>query len=114
MFVCNDEDFLNKLYEGDELMNAFRKKVNYVLDNLDVLMYYDRDKLLREGAYDDGLAQGKEQGIKQGIEQGIEQGGKSKSIEIAKKMLSCGYDIEDIIELTDLSKEEIKNLQGRL
>ena len=64
MFVCNDEEFLDKLYEGDEMMNAFRKKVNDVLENIDVLMYYDRDKLLREGAYDDGLTHGKEEGIK--------------------------------------------------
>ena len=107
MFVCNDEEFLDKLYEGDDLMNAFRKKVNYVLDNLDVLMYYDRDKLLREGAYDDGLVHGKEEGIKQGIK----QGGKSKSIEIAKKMLLRGDSVKDIEQIIDLSREEIKNLQ---
>ncbi len=71
---------------------------NYVLENIDVLMYYDRDKLLREGAYDDGLAHGKKEGIKE------------NKIEIAKKMLSRGNDIEDIIELTDLSKDEIKKL----
>ena len=80
MFVCNDEEFLDKLYEGDEMMNAFRKKVNDVLENIDVLMYYDRDKLLREGAYDDGLTHGKEEGI--------EVGEKKKSLEIAKNLIN--------------------------
>ena len=104
MFVCNDEEFLDKLYEGDEMMNAFRKKVNDVLDNLDVLMYYDRDKLLREGAYDDGLAHGKEEGI--------EVGEKKKSLEIAKNLISQKISIDVISKATGLSKEEIKTLQG--
>ena len=77
---------------------TFEEVRNYVLDNLDVLMYYDRDQLLRDCGYEDGIKQGK----------------KSKSIEIAKKMLSRGDDIEDIIELTDLSKKEIHDLQGIL
>ena len=96
MFVCNDEEFLDKLYEGDEMMNAFRKKVNDVLENIDVLMYYDRDKLLRDGAYDDG----KEEGIKE------------NKIEIAKNMLEEKMDLKIISKLTGLPKEEIKTLQG--
>ena len=98
MFVCNDEEFLDKLYEGDEMMNAFRKKVNDVLENIDVLMYYDRDKLLREGAYDDGLTHGKEEGIKE------------NKIEIAKNMLEEKMDLKIISKLTGLPKEEIKKL----
>ena len=102
MFVCNDEEFLDKLYEGDEMMNAFRKKVNDVLENIDVLMYYDRDKLLREGSYDDGK------------EEGIEVGEKKKSLEIAKKMLEEKMDFKIISKLTGLPKEEIKTLQGAI
>ena len=80
------------------MMNEFRKKVNDVLENIDVLMYYDRDKLLREGAYDDGLAHGKKEGL----------------IEIAKKMLEEKMDFKIISKLTGLPKEEIKDLQGGL
>ena len=77
---------------------------NYVLENIDVLMYYDRDKLLREGAYDDGLAHGKEEGI--------EVGEKKKSLEIAKNLISQKISIDVISKATGLSKEEIKTLQG--
>ncbi len=53
----------------------------------------------------------KERLINEGIEKGIEKGSKQKSFEIAKKMLSKGMKINDIIELTNLSKEEIENLR---
>ena len=94
MFVCNDEEFLDKLYEGDEMMNEFRKKVNDVLENIDVLMYYDRDKLLREGAYDDGA--------------------NKKSLEIAKNLIKQKINIDIISKATGLPKEEIKTLQGAI
>ena len=50
--------------------------------------------------------------MEQGREQGREQGKKSKSIEIAKKMLKSGADIEFIMECTNLSKEEIEKLDS--
>ena len=78
------------------MMNEFRKKVNDVLENIDVLMYYDRDKLLREGAYDDG----KEEGIKE------------NKIEIAKNLINQKISIDVISKATGLPKEEIKTLQG--
>lgn len=52
----------------------------------------------------------REQGMKQGIKQGIKQGAKEKQIEIAKKMLKNRMKIEQIQEMTELSKEEIENL----
>ncbi|TCO57789.1 putative transposase/invertase (TIGR01784 family) [Caldanaerobacter subterraneus] len=43
-------------------------------------------------------------------EEGIKEGAKNKSIEIAKKLLKEGMDIEKIAEITELPKEEIKKL----
>ena len=60
---------------------------------------------------EEGLKQGKEEGLKQGKEEGIEHGKKQKQKEIAKRMLSKGINIEEIIELTELSKEEIEKLK---
>ena len=59
---------------------------------------------------EDGLKEGIKQGIEQGIKQGIEQGTKSRNIEIAKNMLKKGIDIDTIVEITELTKEEIKKL----
>ena len=56
--------------------------------------------------YINGLEDGIKQGMKQGLEQGIGQGYR----EIAKKMKGKGKDINEIIELTGLSKEEIEKL----
>ena len=57
-----------------------------------------------------GIEQGIEQGLSQGISQGITQGKKENSIEIAQKMLNKNIPIEDIIELTNLSKKELEKL----
>ena len=56
--------------------------------------------------YINGLEDGIKQGMKQGLEQGIVQGYR----EIAKIMKGKGKDINEIIELTGLSKEEIEKL----
>lgn len=44
-------------------------------------------------------------------DEGIEQGEKKKQLEIAKKLLKKGMTIEEIIEITELSKEEIEKLK---
>ena len=43
---------------------------------------------------------------------GVEQGESRKEIEIAEKMIRRGDSIDDIMELTDLSEVEIKQLKG--
>ena len=43
-------------------------------------------------------------------EEGREEGREQRNIEIAKKMLAAGMDIDIIINMTDLSKDEIENL----
>ena len=45
-----------------------------------------------------------------GIEKGIEQGEENKQIEIASKMKSKSMSLQDIIDITGLSKEEIEKL----
>ena len=48
------------------------------------------------------MAEGKEIGIKEGI--------KENSLSVAKLMKEKNYDINDIIEITHLTKEEIESL----
>ncbi|TCO57788.1 helix-turn-helix domain-containing protein [Caldanaerobacter subterraneus] len=47
--------------------------------------------------------------LAKGEMEGIKKGEKNKSIEIAKKLLKEGMNIDKIAEITELSKEEIKN-----
>ena len=49
-------------------------------------------------------------GLEDGIKQGIKQGARNKSIEMAKKMKEKGMNMKVIIEITELSKEEIESL----
>ena len=44
------------------------------------------------------------------LEKGREEGKNLKAIQIAKKMLAAGMDIDTIINMTDLSKDEIEKL----
>ena len=76
-----------------------------------------REQGLKDGR-EEGRKEGMQEGIKEGIEKGIEKGieqGRAKGIaeeklKLAKKMKIKNIPIEDIIELTDLSKEEIDKL----
>ncbi|RXS88554.1 Rpn family recombination-promoting nuclease/putative transposase [Geobacillus sp. PK12] len=58
-----------------------------------------------------GLKQGIKQGMKQGIEQGRQKGIEEGKIDIAKKMLAKGYDVDTIHELTGLPAEKIEQLK---
>ena len=57
-----------------------------------------------------GRAEGKAQGLAEGRAEGRAEGLKEEKLLNAKKMKSKGYPIEDIAEITGLSKEEINKL----
>ncbi|AWO75027.1 transposase [Geobacillus thermoleovorans] len=59
-----------------------------------------------------GIKQGMKQGMKQGIEQGRQKGIEEGKIDIAKKMLAKGYDVDTIHELTGLPVEKIERVKG--
>ena len=83
---------LNEMSEDEEMQRIAELREKAVKDEMAV--------------YDRGLEIGLEEGKKQGKEEGIKQG----KIENAKKMIEKGFNIEDIIEITELSKEEIENM----
>ena len=68
-------------------------------------------ELEEKSALETAKNEGIEIGIEQGIEKGIEKGQKQNKIETAKKLLKLKMPIEQIIEVTELSKEEILKLK---
>lgn len=52
------------------------------------------------------------QGLQEGREQGMKQGMKQEKIEIAKKLLNLGVNIEIIVKSTGLTTEEIEKLKN--
>ena len=75
--------------EREQRLTELREK--YIMDQ----------KAVEEAGFDKGLAVGIQQGIKQ------------NQIEIAKKLLNKGTKLEEIIELTDLTKDEIISLKDK-
>lgn len=45
------------------------------------------------------------------LEKGREEGKNSKAIQIAKRMLDAGMDIETVMQITDLPKSKIEKLK---
>ena len=50
--------------------------------------------------------------IKEGRKEGIKEGIKEANLKIAKKMLKLGYEIEKVMAVTELTKEEIEKLKN--
>jgi len=63
------------------------EKVSVLTEEFANELYYDREEIINEYSYDLGK--------------------KERNIEIAKKMLKNNKDISEIMEYTELSKEEI-------
>ncbi|MFC0297657.1 Rpn family recombination-promoting nuclease/putative transposase [Geobacillus jurassicus] len=59
-----------------------------------------------------GIQQGVKQGIEQGIKQGRQQGIEEGKLDVVKRMLAKGYDVETIHELTGLPVEKIEKVKG--
>ena len=70
--------------------------------------YEDSLKAYRDvkNSIDTALEKGREEGREEGRAEGREQ----RNIEIAKKMLAAGMDVDTVIKMTDLSKSEIEKL----
>ena len=58
----------------------------------------------------EGLAEGMIKGKAEGMAEGLAQGIKETQLNTARKMLKLGMTIEEITEITGLTKEEIGNL----
>ena len=59
-----------------------------------------------------GKAEGEKIGLEKGKAEGLAEGENKKAIEVARKMLAKGMDINDISELSGLSAEEIEKLKN--
>jgi len=70
-----------------------------------------REERITTGARDEGLQRGLQQGLQQGLKQGLQEGALKEKEAIAIKLLQKKINIEDIVEATGLSVEQIKKLQ---
>ena len=101
----------------DALSEEERKIYKRYLESVRLALSLD-DSSRYEGYCDghiDGRAEGEKIGIEKGIEkgraEGLAEGEKKASLENARKMKLKGFSVEDIIDVTGLSKNEIENLR---
>lgn len=95
------ERIKEKMEENEELKEAVEK-----LEGMSEDEYMQRIADLREKAildYNSGMSTA----LRKGIEEGLKEGEKKTKLETAKKMLEKGIDINTIMEVTGLKKEEI-------
>ena len=52
----------------------------------------------------------KKEGMREGIKEGIKEGIEERNYQIARKMLMRGTDIDSVIDITELTREEVERL----
>ena len=99
-YVNSDDYYLALRKERDRMYNEVRMKEAI-------------DKGLEEGlqkGIQQGLQQGLEQGLQQGLQEGKLQGKQQAMLEVAKGLKEKNVDIETIISVTHLTKEDISEI----
>ena len=98
--------------EGDEMFMEFNEWIDhYVNDDLTRKAMAEWNEKIMTNKQ---IKIAHEQGIEEGIKEGIKEGTKQRNLEIAKKLLKMNLAIEDIEKATDLSKEEIIQLEKEI
>ncbi len=114
-FVCqiNKREIELAMEENEEIKKA-KKEYEYLIgDEAERRLAFLRDKAIRdennmlEGAREEAMQQGLEEGREKGRKEGI----KEEKTKIAKQLLQIGMPIEQIIKITELSKEEIERIK---
>ena len=102
MWACLTLKNLSRL---DERPAALKEKVfTKLFEEAEIAKFTPTE--LKE--YEDSLKAYRD--VKNSIDTALEKGREEKAIQIAKKMLAAGMDIDTIINMTDLSKDEIEKL----
>lgn len=91
--------------EARELYEARAK----ALMDLNSIRGEARQEGIEEGIKE-GIKEGLKKGIKEGLKKGRKEGKREANRELAKKMLRKGFEVSDIIEMTELTETEIEKL----
>jgi len=98
---------LNIMNFSEEERSAYDDHLKWMMIEANTL-----EKRYRDGI-EEGRAEGEKIGEEKGKIEGLKEGEKVKAIEIARKMLKKGLDIDDIIDITGLTKDEIESLKSQ-
>ena len=102
-------EVLNQFSWSEIELNTYEQEKKRELDAKAILLY-QRMEGLAEGM-EKGEAKGMEKGLAEGMEKGLAKGEKNAFFTLAKRMLDQGLEIETIIQLTNLSEQEIHSIR---
>ena len=95
--------------EKNKTLEKARVEMNYLTGDEEVRRLAElREKW--EMDYNSGIGHARREGIREGITKGETIGERKKQIEVAKKMKAKNMDVDTIIEITELTKDEIEKL----
>ena len=103
-------EIAKKLLEMNISKKDIEKAIGMSLEKLEDPDYTDDIKIptYDKEALDEEIRQGE---LKKAREESYNEGIRNNKMEIARKMLTKKIDIEEIIEITGLTKEEVKKIQ---
>jgi len=95
----------------DAMRNAYaRDEIRAVIEAQEMAK---RDEISRISfAERKGRDEGLEEGLEKGLEKGMEKGREETSLEVARRMLARGADRAFILEVTELSEQELATLEN--
>ena len=99
-----DREMVKVAEEKNEKLKKARIEMNYLTEEAETRRLAE----LREKWEMDRVS-----AINHATRKGIEEGEKKNSIVIAKKLLKLNMPLEQIIEITELTKEEIENIKNK-
>jgi len=108
----NTDEVPAELLENEQIRKALSIVEKSAMNESQLYSYerfwdqVNREFVLAEANYSDGLAKGKAEGRVEGRAEGMQQ----KNLENARKMKAKGYPAADIAEITGLSPEQIMKL----
>ena len=113
MFFENPEDAeVKRIMENNENIKEAKEELDEISRN-DILrrmaLKAEIERMDQEQRMYEARRDGRKEGKKEGKKEGIKEGEKKAKLETAKKMLQEGINIETIIKITGLKKEEILN-----
>ncbi len=91
---------LKKISSNPELRRIIELKQKHLHDEAQAKVFYEERGLMR--------------GLKKGIKKGREQGIFKNQLEVVKRMLKNGFNIETISKITELPISQIKEIQKSL
>lgn len=106
LLMAETKEFASKIVGNDKIMKKVYEKLESLNSDEEIIGLYDAQK--EEERVRQTQLLGAE---RKGIEKGIEKGQKEKTVEIAKKMLNEGIDLDMIAKITMLSIEELESLR---